>query len=69
MISGKLFKEVDTRAGLTGEQATKVEYVGGSVEAACALGMADGIVDLVGKSSITSDLASPRTCSFGEQKL
>ena len=51
VISGKLFKEVDTRAGLSGEQATKVEYVGGSVEAACALGMADGIVDLVGESS------------------
>ncbi|WVR04440.1 ATP phosphoribosyltransferase [Kwoniella sp. DSM 27419] len=30
----------------TGKQ-TSVEYVGGSVEAACALGMADGIVDLV----------------------
>lgn len=29
--------------------ATKVKYVGGSVEAACALGVADGIVDLVGK--------------------
>lgn len=29
---------------------TKVKYVGGSVEAACALGVADGIVDLVGKS-------------------
>ncbi len=28
---------------------TKVKYVGGSVEAACALGVADGIVDLVGK--------------------
>ncbi|KAK8846759.1 ATP phosphoribosyltransferase [Kwoniella newhampshirensis] len=26
---------------------TRVEHVGGSVEAACALGMADGIVDLV----------------------
>ncbi|KZT35420.1 HisG-domain-containing protein [Sistotremastrum suecicum HHB10207 ss-3] len=26
---------------------TKIEYVGGSVEAACALGLADGIVDLV----------------------
>jgi ATP phosphoribosyltransferase len=30
--------------------ATKIKYVGGSVEAACALGVADGIVDLVGKS-------------------
>ena len=27
---------------------TKVKYVGGSVEAACALGVADGIIDLVG---------------------
>ncbi|KAI9374348.1 muts domain V-domain-containing protein [Aspergillus egyptiacus] len=30
-----------------GEQKTKIKYVGGSVEAACALGVADGIVDLV----------------------
>lgn len=28
---------------------TTIKYVGGSVEAACALGVADGIVDLVGK--------------------
>jgi ATP phosphoribosyltransferase len=28
---------------------TKIKFVGGSVEAACALGVADGIVDLVGK--------------------
>lgn len=27
---------------------TNIKYVGGSVEAACALGVADGIVDLVG---------------------
>lgn len=27
---------------------TKLKYIGGSVEAACALGVADGIVDLVG---------------------
>lgn len=33
---------------------TKIKYVGGSVEAACALGVADGIVDLVGKEK--SDL-------------
>ncbi|BFZ63966.1 ATP phosphoribosyltransferase (ATP-PRTase) (ATP-PRT) [Saitoella coloradoensis] len=31
----------------TGPLATKIKYVGGSVEAACALGVADGIVDLV----------------------
>ncbi|KAJ9190744.1 hypothetical protein DTO027B5_7956 [Paecilomyces variotii] len=29
------------------ELTTKIKYVGGSVEAACALGVADGIVDLV----------------------
>ncbi|KAL1975893.1 hypothetical protein VTN31DRAFT_4285 [Thermomyces dupontii] len=31
----------------TSKLRTKVKYVGGSVEAACALGVADGIVDLV----------------------
>ena len=31
---------------------TKIKYVGGSVEAACALGVADGIVDLVGENLI-----------------
>ena len=31
--------------------ATRIKYVGGSVEAACALGVADGIVDLVGEKS------------------
>ncbi|KAI5847512.1 hypothetical protein BZA05DRAFT_405075 [Tricharina praecox] len=36
------------RSGSTmGRLATKIKYVGGSVEAACALGVADGIVDLV----------------------
>ena len=30
---------------------TNIKFVGGSVEAACALGVADGIVDLVGKSN------------------
>ena len=32
--------------------STKIKYVGGSVEAACALGVADGIVDLVGMFSV-----------------
>jgi ATP phosphoribosyltransferase len=31
---------------------TNIKYVGGSVEAACALGVADGIVDLVGRNII-----------------
>lgn len=37
------FDEIDARLGLQGEAKTKIEYVGGSVEAACALGLADGI--------------------------
>jgi len=44
------FRKLDERLGLVAlgeEHCTKVEYVGGSVEAACALGLADGIVDLV----------------------
>lgn len=53
-LAGKYFREVDERLGLKGpEQATRIEYVGGSVEAACALGLADGIVDLVGKAGNT----------------
>lgn len=38
------------REGGGWDLSTKVKYVGGSVEAACALGVADGIVDLVGMS-------------------
>lgn len=40
VLAGELFKAVDERVG---GKPTAVEYVGGSVEAACALGMADGI--------------------------
>lgn len=43
-------------AEVEGSPKTKIKYVGGSVEAACALGVADGIVDLVG----TCRLVSPR---------
>ncbi|KAG8893851.1 ATP phosphoribosyltransferase (ATP-PRTase) (ATP-PRT), partial [Tulasnella sp. 417] len=46
-LAEKYFEEIDAKAGLTGDQKTQIEYVGGSVEAACALGLADGIVDLV----------------------
>jgi hypothetical protein len=31
---------------------TNIKYVGGSVEAACALGIADGVVDLVGENCL-----------------
>ncbi|KZT12228.1 ATP phosphoribosyltransferase [Laetiporus sulphureus 93-53] len=47
VLSGEYFGKLDRQLNLTGEQKTKIEYVGGSVEAACALGLADGIVDLV----------------------
>lgn len=52
-LSIQFFKELDAKVnaerGLTGSKKlkTKIDYVGGSVEAACALGVADGIVDLV----------------------
>lgn len=35
---------------------TTIKFVGGSVEASCALGVGDGIVDLVGKSSQVTTL-------------
>jgi len=47
VLAGRFFKDIDERAGLVGDARTLIEYVGGSVEAACALGLADAIVDLV----------------------
>ncbi|KZT69558.1 HisG-domain-containing protein [Daedalea quercina L-15889] len=47
VLSGEYFGRLDAQLGLFGDKKTKIEYVGGSVEAACALGLADGIVDLV----------------------
>ncbi|KIK69915.1 hypothetical protein GYMLUDRAFT_34316 [Collybiopsis luxurians FD-317 M1] len=47
VLAGEYFGKVDERLQLTGDAKTKIEYVGGSVEAACSLGLADGIVDLV----------------------
>ena len=41
VLAGELFTRLDKEG--QAEQRTQVEYVGGSVEAACALGMADGI--------------------------
>jgi ATP phosphoribosyltransferase len=44
VLAKRFFADVDARVGLTGDsQRTSIEYVGGSVEAACALGLADGI--------------------------
>lgn len=57
------FRTLETRlyGGQKGDRAlrTEVKYVGGSVEAACALGVADGIVDLVG-----TGLADEATLEF-----
>lgn len=49
VLAGKYFAELDQKLGLAGEGKTQIEYVGGSVEAACSLGLADGI----GKGSST----------------
>lgn len=42
-------KDVDRDLPMQDKLWTKIMYIGGSVEAACALGVADGIVDLVGE--------------------
>lgn len=46
-VAGEYFGKLDKQKGTK----TIIEYIGGSVEAACALGVADGIVDLVGTYS------------------
>ncbi|KAM0748268.1 HisG-domain-containing protein [Meredithblackwellia eburnea MCA 4105] len=47
VLAGRYFGKIDAELGVKEEEKTRIEYVGGSVEAACALGVADGIVDLV----------------------
>lgn len=49
-LAGHFFRQLDAQVNSSSgssNKKTKIEYVGGSVEAACALGVADGIVDLV----------------------
>ena len=43
VLAGQYFKGIDDRLNLQEGQRTRIEYVGGSVEAACSLGLADGI--------------------------
>jgi ATP phosphoribosyltransferase len=61
VLGGRYFKEIDEKVQASaegkGRPSTTIEYVGGSVEAACALGMADGIVDLVGEWDVWFRLA------------
>lgn len=55
VLAKRYFTELDAQVnekrrqstGMSEPLQTQIEYVGGSVEAACALGVADGIVDLV----------------------
>ena len=60
VLSAQYFKEIDARLQLVGDAVTKIEYVGGSVEAACALGLADGI----GMCLYSSHHATPGTDPF-----
>ncbi|KAJ3333890.1 ATP phosphoribosyltransferase (ATP-PRTase) (ATP-PRT) [Blyttiomyces sp. JEL0837] len=48
-LVGNFFRKVEEEKRATGEVVTptKIQYVSGSVEAACALGLADAVVDLV----------------------
>lgn len=51
LLSSQFFRELEEKKGVPrlndGRLHTSVQYLSGSVEAACALGLADGIVDLV----------------------
>lgn len=47
-LSEKYFKDLEAKSSNGAGSSTNIKFVGGSVEAACALGVADGIVDLVG---------------------
>ena len=43
VLAENYFGDLDARLGLRGVSRTQIGYVGGSVEAACSLGLADGI--------------------------
>jgi ATP phosphoribosyltransferase len=43
VLAAEYFAKVDEAKGLVGDSKTQIEYVGGSVETACSLGLADGI--------------------------
>lgn len=43
VLASGLFDEIDRTLNKTEDDRTKIEYIRGSVEAACALGIADGI--------------------------
>ncbi|KAF9219138.1 HisG-domain-containing protein [Gyrodon lividus] len=43
VLAAEYFNKIDDQLSLVGDQRTKIQYIGGSVEAACSLGLADGI--------------------------
>ncbi|KAM0790192.1 hypothetical protein ACM66B_005509 [Microbotryomycetes sp. NB124-2] len=43
VLAGRYFGQLDDKAPAQSGKRTTIEYIGGSVEAACALGLADGI--------------------------
>lgn len=53
-VANEYFAKLDDEVGLKEGGRTVIEYLNGSVEAACALGLAEGIVDLVGAFSLFS---------------
>ena len=55
VLAGKYFAELDEGK----EEKTVIEYIGGSVEAACALGVADGIGEFFSFSISLSSLIFP----------
>ncbi|KAI6111578.1 hypothetical protein EDD16DRAFT_1807869 [Pisolithus croceorrhizus] len=63
VLSGEYFSKLDDQLQLTGDQRTKIQYVGGSVEVACALGLADGIVNCLAESGETMRAAGLRAIS------
>jgi ATP phosphoribosyltransferase len=65
LLAGQYFKKLDDRLQLVEGQRTKVSYVGGSVEAACALGLADGI----GKWSFVAAKGETLTNSLRVQSI
>jgi ATP phosphoribosyltransferase len=61
VLSGEYFGKLDAQLNLVGEAKTKIEYVGGSVEAACALGLADGIGEFTSISPLLIVMTTSRT--------
>ncbi|WFD01446.1 ATP phosphoribosyltransferase [Malassezia obtusa] len=68
-LSAKYFRELEEKTG--SQKQTEIAYLNGSVETACALGLADGIVDLVesGETMRACGLKPIATLLASEAKL